>query len=200
MFLLAISPGQGLDPARWSRVLASGVDAVMLREPGLEPRDLLAAARWARAAAPGLELWVNGRLDVALAAGCGLHAPEAYPELSAGLLPPAGSLRLSRPVHAPTQIPERRGAAQLILSPIHEVPGKGPAWGPARLREVLDTMPPVSGRVLALGGITPENLGALRHPKLDGAALLRGIWLAPDPAAAVAALRQAWEQATPPAP
>ena len=186
MYLLAISPGQGLDAARWDRVLESGIDGLMLREPGLEPRDLLAAARWVRERAPSLDLWVNGRLDVALAAGCGLHAPEACPGVPAGLLP------LSRPIHAPEQVAERSGAAQLILSPVYAVPGKGPALGAEGLRRVLDAMPPVAGRVLALGGIGPDNLGALRHPRLDGAALIRGIWSAPDPAAAVAALRRAW--------
>jgi hypothetical protein len=35
-------------------------------------------------------------------------------------------------------------------------------------------------------------LAALKHPRLAGAALLRGIWAAPDPAAAVTALRDAW--------
>ena len=37
---------------------------------------------------------MNGRLDVALAAGCGLHAPEAYPR---GPLSALGLLALSRP-------------------------------------------------------------------------------------------------------
>lgn len=185
MHLLAISPGEGFDPGRWEPVLAAGLDGLMLREPGLSARALLDLARWVRARAPGLELWVNGRLDVALAAGCGLHAPERHPEVPGGLLP------LSRPIHDPAQIPARAGARQLILSPIHPVPGKGPAWGPARLHQVLDTLPP-GPRILALGGVTPETAGALAHPRLDGLAVLRGIWAAPDPAAYVAVLRRSW--------
>lgn len=186
MFVLAISPGEGFDPSRWERVLASGVDAFMIREPGMEAGPLLGAARWVRERATGLELWVNGRLDVALAAGCGLHAGEAHPAVPDGLLP------LSRPIHDPAQIPGRAGAAQLILSPIFAVPGKGPAWGAPRLKEVLDGMPEGAFRALALGGITPGNAAALRHPRLAGVALIRGLWMAGDPKGAIQELRKAW--------
>ena len=186
MFILAISPGSGLEPSRWEQVLGSGIDAFMIREPALPAAGLLAAARWVQARAPGLEVWVNGRLDVALAAGCGLHAPERYPEVPEGLLP------LSRPIHEAGQLPARAGARQLILSPVHAVPGKGPAWGVEKLHRVLDARPAGGCRILALGGITPRNAGALRHPELAGVALIRGLWETADPAAAVARLRGAW--------
>jgi thiamine monophosphate synthase len=188
MHILAITPGEGLDHPHWERVVGSGIDAFMIREPGMDPRALLAAVHWVRELAPGLELWVNGRLDVALAGQCGLHAPEAYPPV------PPGLLDLSRPIHDPAQVPERAGARQLILSPIFPVPGKGPAWGPEKLRAVLDALPEVPGRILALGGITEANAARLRHPRLDGVALIRGLWSAPDPAQAVARLRTAWRE------
>jgi thiamine-phosphate pyrophosphorylase len=186
MHILAITPGEGLDRARWERVAGSGIDAFMIREPGMDPRELLVAVRWLRDLAPGLGLWINGRLDVALAGRCGLHAPEAYPQV------PHGLLTLSRPIHDPDQVPERSGAHQLILSPIFPVPGKGPAWGPGKLRAVLDAMPPVAGRVLALGGISTANAAQLKHARLDGVALIRALWSAPDPALAVAQLRASW--------
>jgi thiamine monophosphate synthase len=186
MFVLAISPGQGFQASRWERVLEAGVDAFMLREPALDAGHLLQAARWVKDRAPGLELWVNGRLDVALAAGCGLHAPEAHPPVLPGLV------SLSRPIHDPAQIPPRATARQLILSPIFPVPGKGPAWGPERLAAVLDAMPAVAGRVLALGGVTPGNAARVRHPRLDGVALVRSLWATDDPSGTVARLRSAW--------
>jgi thiamine monophosphate synthase len=194
MHVLAVTAGEGLDRSHWERVLRSGIDAFMIREPALEARELLQAALWARERAPGLELWVNGRLDVALAAGCGLHAPEAYPPVPAEAL---GPLPLSRPIHDPAQVPERAGARQLILSPVFPVPGKSPAWGPERLGAVLDAMPPVAGRILALGGITPANAGRLCHPRLDGVALIRGLWSATDPDQVVAQLRAAWQPGRP---
>jgi thiamine monophosphate synthase len=187
MFILAITPGEGFQTLRWDRLARSGIDALMIREPDLEPRDLLAAARWVRNRFPFLELWVNGRLDVALAAGCGLHAPEAHPLVPPGLAP------LSRPIHDPAQIPARAAARQLILSPIFPVPGKGPAWGPGRLQMVLHGLPPVPARLLALGGITPANAGWLEHPRLDGVALVRSLWNRPDPERVVAELRTTWK-------
>jgi len=185
LHILAISPGEGFQAERWARVAGSGVDAFMVREPALEARERLRIARWLREGWPGLEVWVNGRLDVALRAGCGLHAPEAHPEVDPALLP------LSRPVHDPAQIPARAGARQLILSPIHPVPAKNPPWGPERLARVLDGVAP-GPRVLALGGVGPGNVAALRHPRLDGVALLRSLWTGPDPARTIAGLRDAW--------
>ena len=188
MYVLAISPGEGFDADRFARVLGAGVDGLMLREKDLSAAELLRAARWARDFAPDLEVWVNGRLDVALAAGCGLHAPEAYPEVPLGLLP------LSRPLHDPAQIPSRGSARQLILSPVYPVPGKGPALGPAGLHRALDALPARGCRALALGGITPANAAAIRHPRLDGLALIRALWAAADPRRVVGELRVAWNQ------
>jgi len=168
--LLAISPGEGFDPGRWEPVLAAGLDGLMLREPGLSARALLDLARWVRARAPGLELWVNGRLDVALAAGCGLHAPEAYPEVPSGLLP------LSRPLHDETQWPSRAQAEQLLVSPIFSSPGKGVPWGAARLHRFLDGLPAGGPGLLALGGVEPQNAISLQHPRLAGLAAIRPFW------------------------
>lgn len=185
MFILAITPGRGFEAARWKAVLASGIDGLMIREKQLEARPLLELAHRVQDLAPHLELWINGRLDVALAAGCGLHAPEHYPEV------PPGLLALSRPVHDESQFPSRKGCRQLLLGPIFPVPGKGPPWGVERLHKLLDGRPP-GPRVLALGGITPGNAGVLRHSRLDGLALIRALMESPEPVRVVDALRQAW--------
>lgn len=187
MFILAITPGEGCDEARWRRVLASGIDAVMIREKQMEAQSLLELTRRTQDWVPYLEVWVNGRLDVALATGCGLHAPETYPEV------PEGLLRLSRPLHDPKAFGARSAAQQLILSPAFASPGKGPGLGPGTLRGWLETLPTFSGRFLALGGITPENCRELCHPRLGGVAMIRSLWQAPDPVGVVAKLREAWQ-------
>jgi thiamine monophosphate synthase len=185
MHVLAISPGLGFEADPWKAVLRSGIDAFMIREKQLEARALLDLARRVRDLAPGVELWVSGRLDVALAARCGLHAPEAYPAVDPTLLP------LSRPLHDESQWGLRRGCAQLLVAPIFPSPGKGQPWGGGRLRRFLDPLPR-GPRVLALGGVGPENLGALKHPRLDGVALIRALWDAGDPRAVVDRLRSVW--------
>lgn len=184
MILLAITPGTGFDRQRWAEVLRSGVDAFLIREKQLEARALLDAARWCQDEAPGIDLWVAGRLDVALSAGCGLHAPEAYPELDPGWAP------LSRPLHAEAQWEDRKTCRQLLVSPVFESPGKGEPWGTARLHRFLDQLPPAGPRLLALGGVEPGNAGLLRHPRLAGLAAIRPFWMG-DPRHAVAAFRAA---------
>lgn len=178
MHLLAITPGEGFDPERWRAVLRSGIDALLIREPGLDAATLRAAAAWCRAEAPEVALWVRG-LAVE---GCGLHLPEGG----------SGEGRpLSRPLHDEGQWEARRGADQLLVSPIFETPGKGPAWGATRLHRLLDRLPAEGPRVLALGGLTPQNAVLLRHRRLAGLAAIRPFWSG-DPVAAVAAFRAAW--------
>ena len=186
MHLLAITPGRGFHPEAWARVLEAGVDGFLIREPAMEARSLLQAARWCRERAPEVELWVRGRLDVALAVGAGLHGPERYPPV------PAGLARLSRPLHAAEAAEARRDAAQLLVSPVYPSPGKGPPWGVVRLHAFLDAFEAPGPRLLALGGVEATNAAALRHPRLDGVAVIRALWDAPDPAVAAAALRAAW--------
>lgn len=184
MFILAITPGTGFDAARWRAVLGSGADGFLIREHGLDARALLDAVKWCQREAPGVEVWAGGRLDVALAAGCGLHAPEAYPEVPEDLLP------LSRPLHEEGQFAARRGCRQVLIAPVFATPGKGEAWGTARLHRFLDSTPP-GPRLLALGGISEATAAELRHPRLDGLALIRAIWDTPDPRAAVSRLKAA---------
>ena len=94
--------------------------------------------------------------------------------------------------HDPAQAAGRLGAAQLLLSPVFPVPGKGDAFGAEGLHRRLDALPPFRGRLLALGGITPANAAELRHPRLDGLALIRALWNSGEPGHAVEALRKAW--------
>lgn len=184
MILLAITPGLGFDRTGWRSVLRSGVDAFLIREKGLPARNLLDAARWCQDTAPEVALWVGGRLDVAYAAGCGLHAPEGHPEVPSGLVP------LSRPLHAEEQWAARCTADQLLVSPVFPTPGKGEPWGPERFRTFLDGLPATGPSLLALGGIDPLTAAGLRHPRLAGIAAIRPFWSG-DPARTVARFREA---------
>jgi len=182
MILLAITQGLGFDPQTWRAVLASGVDGFLIREKQLPARALLEAARWCQDTAPEVALWVAGRLDVACAAGCGLHAPEAHPEVGPGLVP------LSRPLHEEGQWASRSAADQLLVAPVFATPGKELPWGPQRLHRFLDGLPETGPRVLALGGVAPRNAPSLEHPRLAGLAAIRPFWNG-DPAGAVARFR-----------
>ena len=182
MILLAITPGLGFDRDRWAAVLRAGVDGFLIREKQLGARALLDAAAWCQDTAPEVALWVAGRLDVAFAAGCGLHAPEAHPDVDPGLLP------LSRPLHEEGQWAARSQVDQLLVSPVFPSPGKGAPWGEERLRRFLDGLPEGGPRLLALGGVDPLSAARLRHPRLDGLAAIRPFWEG-DPRSVVAAFR-----------
>jgi thiamine monophosphate synthase len=182
MILLAITPGLGFDRESWRAVLRSGIDAFLIREKDLPARALLDAAHWCQDTAPEVALWVAGRLDVALAAGCGLHAPEDHPEVEPGLVP------LSRPLHAEGQWKTRSALDQLLISPIFATPGKVVPWGWERCRAFLDGLPAAGPSLLALGGINPSNAALTRHPRLTGIAAIRPFWEG-DPVRAVANFR-----------
>jgi len=187
MHILAISPGRDVETSKWADVVKSGIDALMIREKHLSVRSLLDLGRRIKDIAPNLPLWINGRLDVALALGVGFHGGEDYPPV------PASICETSRPLHNISQISERREFDQLLISPVFEVPGKGEPIGIQGLRTILDKMPPWRGKLLALGGINTENAAALRHNRLDGIAMIRGIWDSTNPSDIVDKLRGAWE-------
>jgi thiamine monophosphate synthase len=163
----------------------------MLREKRLDVRTLLALGRMvldmARDLVPGLEIWIGGRLDVALALGVGFHGGEDCPDVPPSLCP------VSRPLHDASQIRGRAGCHQLLISPVFDVPSKGRPLGVLGLHKILDEIPVAHGRLLALGGIRAENAAALRHPKLDGVALIRGVWDVDCPRETVEGLRSAWK-------
>jgi len=119
---------------------------------------------------------------VAVAASCGLHAPEAHPEVASGLVP------LSRPLHDEGQWQARSTVDQLLVSPIFASPGKDAPWGLERLHRFLDGLPAQGPRLLALGGVDPLNTSLLGHPRLDGIAAIRPFW-GGEPERAVARFR-----------
>jgi thiamine-phosphate pyrophosphorylase len=157
---------------------------VQLREKDLDGGALLALAR---ALAPVVRardgrLFVNDRLDVALAAGAdGVHLPEnGFDVATARRLAPG--LLVGASTH--TRAAAAASTADLVLlGPIYATPDKPAALG-------LDA---VSPGAFAIGGITsPERAAACRAAGAAGIACIRAVLAAPDPAAAARAL---WEAA-----
>jgi thiamine-phosphate pyrophosphorylase len=161
--------------------LDGGLPAVQLREKDLPGRPLLALAEALRAATrrTGALLLVNDRVDVALAAGAdGVH-------LGGGSLPADVARALVGPgavIGVSTHVPgEATGGADLaFFGPVWETRGKA-AVGPARLAAAVRAS---SIPVLAIGGVTTARIPAVREAGAAGAAVIRAILAAPDPAAA----------------
>ena len=90
------------------------------------------------------------------------------------------------------------GADYVTLSPVFATgskPGYGPALGVESLEAAAARLRPAGCRLLALGGVNAETIGACRKAGADGAAVMGAVMAAADPAAAVAALIAAWASA-----
>jgi thiamine-phosphate diphosphorylase len=178
-------------------VLAAGGPAVALHLRG--PRTAgaalyaLAAALRGDARGAGALLVVNDRVDVALAAGAdgvqlGARSLRADEVRAAG----GARLRIGRSVHAAAGA---RGAAaegaEWVLAgtvnPTPSHPGR-PGAGPALVSRCVTAGLPV----VAIGGITPADGAGLRAAGAAGIAAVRGIWDAPDAAAAAREYLNGW--------
>jgi thiamine-phosphate pyrophosphorylase len=184
-------------PARVAAAVRGGVDWIQVRERGLDDAALLglvdAVAAAARGAAGGREVrvLVNRRLDVALAAGAdGVHlGGGAAPPAVARALLPAGAL-IGVSTHAASEALAAREVDYVQLAPIFaplSKPAERPALGIPELASAAAGPLPV----LAQGGIDARGAAAARAAGAAGVAVTGAIWLAPDPGAAAAALRQA---------
>ena len=174
--LLAISDRSSLPlpMADWLRGLgAAGVGAVQIREKDLDDRALFGLARLARAALPPrTRLLVNGRVDVALAAGAGgVHLPADGVPVAALRARFGPGVVIGRSTHRVEEIERARddGADYVTFGPVYDTPGKGPAVGLAELSRAAAAGLPV----YALGGVTLERLGELAAAGASGVAAIR---------------------------
>jgi len=180
------------------QALEGGVRAVQLREKDLGGRDLLELARGVKRLCDryDAELFVNDRVDVALAAGAaGVHlAANALPVKVAREL-----LGSDRKIGVSTHsVEEARAASEaaadfVLFGPIYATDSKlafGDPQGPAALKAVTDR---ASVPVFAIGGIKPPHLPEIKAHGTSRIALISAISEAADPRAAtrdmLAALR-----------
>jgi thiamine-phosphate pyrophosphorylase len=175
--LLAISDRallRGRSLPSWAAAVAlAGVGALQLREKDLSDRALLCLAQTVRARLEqSCRLLVNGRADVALAAGAaGVHLPAD------GV--PAGPLRhrlgarllIGRSAHTLAEVAAaaEAGVDFVTFGPGVATPGKGEPLGTACLGEACALGVPV----LALGGVGWRELPAVAAAGAAGAAGIR---------------------------
>jgi thiamine-phosphate pyrophosphorylase len=161
----------------WVRQLAAaGVDGLQLREKNLDDRDLYGLARLARTVfPPPARLLVNGRLDVALAAGAdGVHLPADGVPVAALRRRWGGRALLGVSTHRIEEVAAARaaGADYVAFGPVYPTPGKeryGPPPGlPGLARAAALGIP-----VYALGGVTLDRLGEVAAAGAAGAAGIR---------------------------
>lgn len=164
-----------------------GALAVQLRAKHLGGAALYAAAVELRAVtrAAGAALWVNDRLDVALAVDAdGVHLPEAgMPVAAARAAAPGLAIGVSR-----HRADVGDDVALVQLGPIWATPSKAGMGTPLGLAALTAARPRVPGLLVAVGGVgdAPRAAAAI-GAGADAVAAIRAWWDADDPAAVAAA-------------
>ncbi len=169
--------------------LPSSAVAIQLREKDLPGGTLIELGRQLRAVtnAAGVRLFVNDRIDVALAVGAdGVHLGDgALGVDDAHALAPALQIALS--THSPAGV--ARAAADprvsfVVFGPVFETPSKR-GFGPPQGLQALRAACASSISVLALGGVGANEIPACLGAGAAGVGCIRGVLSNPDPEAAL---------------
>ena len=137
-------------------------------------------------------LFVNDRLDVALS------VPTAGVQLGRGSLPVSAARAMNplwwigKSVHdlAEAAAAKTEGADYLVVGPIFPTashPGRSPL-GLAQLQQIVAAAGDVP--VIAIGGITADQVRAVRSSGAYGVAAIRALWDDAEPAAAARRMRE----------
>jgi thiamine-phosphate pyrophosphorylase len=188
--------GKGCSHAEIARLAcAGGADAIQLRDKFRSPEELIRIGQEIRTITreAGALFIINDSLEVALACGAdGVHLGQD--DLAAGM----ARLRAPRPfiigisagTVAEAVAAEKAGADYVALSPVFATSSKdnaGPGQGLAVLRAMKAA---VSIPVIAIGGITRENLGDVIAAGADGVAVISAVVAQPDITAAARDLKE----------
>ena len=167
--------------------LAAGLPAVQVREKDLGASDLAVLCR--RLMGPVRDsramLVVNDRVDVALAVGAAAvqrtHTSLAVDDIRAV----AGDrLRIGVSVHSVEDAveAERKGADWVTFGPVYDTPSKRPYGAPQGLERLAAVTHRLRIPVIAIGGITPDRVKAVRGVGARGVAVISAILTADSPA------------------
>lgn len=167
--------------------------ALVARLPGGSTDALVQLAQrcLANARPPGAQVFVTGRIDVALALGAnGVIARQrdlALSEMRA-LAATRGSIRILAAVHsrAEAEAATAAGADGLVVGTIWTSPSHPdrPGAGVALISECVRLDRPV----YAIGGVTPERAREAREAGAWGVAAIGALWDTTDPFAATVAM------------
>lgn len=177
-----------------ARIIEGGVDWFQLREKDLSDRMLfeLLAKLCAIPRSPGSRILMNGRADLASAAGAdGVHLTSSSPSTETVRRAFPRPFLILRSCHHPSEVirAAHEGADAVTFGPVYATPSKaryGPPVGTESLREACDS---VEIPVLALGGIDENNAAETLDCGAEGVAAIRLFWKMENPAARITALR-----------
>lgn len=176
----------------------AGAPAIQLRDKEASARELLAVAEESRALTreAGALLFVNDRLDVALAAGAdGVHlGDDDLPVAAARAVVPSGFL-IGRSADTPeaARTAESDGADYVGCGTVYAT-GTKPDAGEVIGLEALDAVArSVRIPVVGIGGITVARSAELARTAASGVAVVGAVMGAEDPGGAVRGLLAPWQ-------
>jgi thiazole tautomerase (transcriptional regulator TenI) len=131
----------------------------------------------------GCWLVINDRVDVALAAGARAVQLTSRSMSIADALAVAPTLPVGASVHSAHQaeLAEREGAAWSVAGHVFHADEPDDDRGEAFIAAVAER---TALPVIAIGGVKPYHVPAMRRAGAWGVAVIRGIWAAPDAEAA----------------
>jgi thiamine-phosphate diphosphorylase len=194
--LVALSPGtlERGGRAGFLAALAAALDAglpgLLLREPGLSDRALLALGAEVGALRARSPFWFalhdRAHLVAALdAQALHLSFRSLAPPAARAALAPGVTLGLS--THADDERAGWRGVDYLFHGPLHATPSKAGRLAPVGFEGLAAAVADTPAPLLALGGVRPEDVARVRALGAHGVAVLSGILGAAEPARATAA-------------
>jgi len=175
--------------------LSAGADMIQFRDKTGDLRRLLAQARAVQALcrSSGAIFIVNDRLDLALAAGAdGVHVgqDDLPAEAARRLLGPGRILGVSTHDRDQAEAARACRADYIGFGPMFRTGTKDTGYTPRGLNMLREIRAAVSLPILAIGGITLENVADVIAAGATAPAIISAIVAAPDVAAATAAFRE----------
>jgi thiamine-phosphate pyrophosphorylase len=165
--------------------LRAGVRAIQLREKDLPTRPLLSLARELSrlAMAQGARIFINDRIDIALALGIdAVHLPAqgAAPSVARRLL--GGNAIIGVSAHSADEVlrAEGAGADFVVLGPIFDTPSKRAFGPPIGLAELERATRRCRLPVFGIGGITVDRVRDVRRAGAHGVAVVGSVMAAND--------------------
>lgn len=176
--------------------LQGGVTCVQLREKNCSTREFIAEARALKALLcdTGVPLFINDRVDVALAVGAdGVHLGQSDMPIGDArrLLPPGTLVGISAESLDEAVTAAKEGADYIGIGPVFATRTKtdtAPPMGPEGVREIREA---VGIPIVGIGGIGPDNAAEVIAAGADGVSVVSAIVSAPDPKDAARSLKKA---------
>lgn len=179
------------------RAVAGGVTLVQVREKDLPTRELLElTVQLLARVGDRAQVLVNGRADVAFAAGAGgVHLPaDGLPTAGARVI--VGEMRLvGRSVHSAAEV-AAAAAEDLDYFQLGTIfPSRSHPGGTAIGLRAIERAAPFAVPLVGIGGIDSASAGDVIRAGAAGVAVISAILSADDPYAAAGRLREAVQRA-----